>query len=192
MTPEQFAAKLRAVGQAGVARAIGRAMTATALIGEGEAKGRAPVRSGHLARSISGLVRQGPQGPEAVVRAGGRVSGSAEVVYAGSIEYGFKGAAKPKNAKFFRIPLPAALTGAGVDRYPTPLRASGAGLFYVQRSKDGQSAFLIHKPSGRPWYKLVRSLRPRAARPFLRPGAQIAADRLPAQFAKYLKTEIGA
>ena len=192
MTPEQFAAKLRAVGQTGVARAVGRALTATALIAEGEAKGRAPVLSGHLRRSISGTVRQGAQGPEAVVRAGGRVEGAADVVYAGVIEYGFKGAAKPKNAQFFRIPLGPAKTQAGVDRYPTPIRQSGAGLFYVRRSKDGQSAYLIHKASGVPWYKLVRSLRPRAARPFLRPGAQAAADRLPAQFAKHLRTEIDA
>ena len=190
MTPEALAAKLRAIGQAGVARAIGKTLTAVALIGEGEAKGRAPVRSGHLRRSIAGKVRQGPQGPEAVISAGGRVEGAADVVYAGVMEYGSRGPITPKKSKYLRIPLPAALTGAGVDRYPSPLRVSGAGLFYVQRGKAG-TLLLIHRPSGKPWYRLVRSVTIRA-RPFLRPGAQVAADRLPAQFAKHLKTEIDA
>jgi hypothetical protein len=192
MTPEQFAAKLRAVGQVGVARAVGKTLVSVALIAEGEAKGRVPVLNGHLRNSIAGKVRQGAQGPEAVVAAGGRVEGAADVVYAGVIEYGFKGMAKPKNAQFFRIPLGPARTQGGQDRYPTPIRESGRGLFYVRRSKDGEGALLIHKASGVPWYKLVRSLRPRAARPFLRPGAEEAARRLPAQFAKHLKTEIDA
>ena len=192
MTPEALAAKLRQISQAGVARAIGKTLTAVALIGEGEAKGRAPVRSGHLRRSIAGKVRQGPQGPEAVISAGGRIEGAADVVYAGVMEYGSRGPITPKKSKYLRIPLPAAMTGAGVDRYPSPLRISGAGLFYVRRRKGEQDAVLIHRPSGQPWYKLVRSLKPRPARPFLRPGAQVAADRLPAQFAKHLRTEIDA
>ena len=188
MTPEQFASKLRAVGQTGVARAVGRALTATALIAEGEAKGRAPVLSGHLRRSISGIVRQGAQGPEAVVRAGGRVEGAADVVYAGVHEYG--ATITPKRGKYLRIPLGPAKTQAGLDRYPTPLRVSGAGLFFVRKSKAGR-LLLIHKPSGVPWYMLVPSVTIRA-RPFLRPGAEEAARRLPAQFAKHLKTEIDA
>ena len=189
MTPEALAAKLRAIGQTGVARAIGKTLTSVALIGEGEAKGRAPVRSGHLRRSIAGKVRQGPQGPEAVISAGGRIEGAADVVYAGVMEYG--ATIKPKKSKYLRIPLPAAMTGAGVDRYPSPLRISGAGLFYVRRRKGEQDAVLIHRPSGKPWYRLVRSVTIRP-RPFLRPGAQVAADRMPAQFAKHLKTEIDA
>jgi hypothetical protein len=160
MTPEQFAAKLRTVGQVGVARAVGRALVATALIGEGEAKARAPVLSGHLRRSIAGKVRQGPEGPEAVISAGGRVEGAADVVYAGVMERG--ATITPKRGKFLRIPLGPAKTQAGLDRYPTPLRVSGAGLFFVR------------------------------ARPFLRPGAEEAARRLPAQFAKHLKAEIDA
>lgn len=188
MTPEALAAKLRQIGQAGVARAIGKTLTAVALIGEGEAKGRAPVRSGHLRRSIAGKVRQGPQGPEAVISAGGRIEGAADVVYAGVMEYG--ATIKPKKSQYLRVPLPAAMTGAGVDRYPSPLRVSGAGLFYVQRGKAG-TLLLIHRPSGKPWYRLVRSVTIRA-RPFLRPGAQVAADRMPAQFAKHIRTEIDA
>jgi hypothetical protein len=191
MTPERFAAKLRAVGQTGVARAVGKTLVSVALIAEGEAKGRVPVLNGHLRNSIAGKVRQGAQGPEAVVAAGGRVEGAADVVYAGVIEYGFKGMAKPKNAQFFRIPLGPARTQGGQDRYPTPIRISGAGLFYVRRSKAG-NLLLFHKPSGVPWYKLVESLPPRRPRPFLRPGAEEAARRLPAQFAKHLKTEIDA
>lgn len=190
MTPEALAARLRAIGQTGVARVISKTLVSAALIAEGHAKGIVPVRNGHLRQSIAGKVRQGPQGPEAVVSAGGRIEGARTVVYAGPIEYGFKGMSKPKNSRFFRIPLPAALTGAGDDRYPTPLRISGAGLFYVRRRKGEQDAVLIHRPSGQPWYKLVRSLKPRPARPFLRPGAQEAASRMPAQFAKHLRTEI--
>jgi len=192
MTPEALAAKLRAIGQAGVTRALHRTMVAAALIGEGAAKDRAStvlqVRTGHLVRSIAGKVRQGPEGPEAVISAGGRVSGAAPVVYAGTHEYG--ATITPKRGKYLRIPLAAAKTQAGVDRYPTPLRVSGAGLFYVRKSKAGR-LLLIHKPTGAPWYMLVPSVTIRA-RPFLRPGAQVAADRLPAQFAKHLKAEIEA
>jgi len=191
MTPEQFAAKLRAVGQVGVARAVGKALVSVALIAEGEAKGRVPVLNGHLRNSIAGKVRQGPQGPEAVVAAGGRVEGAADVIYAGVIEYGTKGPILPKRGKYLRIPLGPARTQGGQDRYPTPIRISGAGLFYVRRSKAG-NLLLFHKPSGVPWYKLVESLPPRRPRPFLRPGAEEAARRLPAQFAKHLKTEIDA
>ena len=191
MTPEQFAAKLRSVGQTGVARAVGKALVSVALIAEGEAKGRVPVLNGHLRNSIAGKVRQGAQGPEAVVAAGGRVEGAADVIYAGVIEYGTKGPILPKRGKYLRIPLGPARTQGGQDRYPTPIRISGAGLFYVRRSKAG-NLLLFHKPSGVPWYKLVESLPPRRPRPFLRPGAEEAARRLPAQFAKHLRTEIDA
>jgi hypothetical protein len=191
MTPEQFAAKLRAVGQVGVARAVGKALTSAALVAEGHAKGIVPVLNGHLRNSIAGKVRQGPQGPEAVVAAGGRVEGAADVIYAGVIEYGTRGSILPKRGKYLRIPLGPARTQGGQDRYPTPIRISGAGLFYVRKSKAG-NLLLFHKPSGVPWYKLVESLPPRRPRPFLRPGAEEAARRLPAQFAKHLRTEIDA
>ena len=191
MTPEQFAAKLRAVGQVGVARAVGKALTSAALVAEGHAKGIVPVLNGHLRNSIAGKVRQGPQGPEAVVAAGGRIEGAADVIYAGVIEYGTRGSILPKRGKYLRIPLGPARTQGGQDRYPTPIRISGAGLFYVRKSKAG-NLLLFHKPSGVPWYKLVESLPPRRPRPFLRPGAEEAARRLPAQFAKHLRTEIDA
>lgn len=189
MTPEALAAKLRAIGQTGVARAIGKTLVSAALIAEGHAKGIVPVLNGHLRNSIAGKVRQGPKGPEAVVSAGGRVEGAINVIYAGVIEYGTKGPILPKRGKYLRIPLGPARTQAGQDRYPTPIRISGAGLFYVRRSKAG-NLLLFHKPSGVPWYKLVESLPARAPRPFLRPGAQEAASRMPAQFAKHLRTEI--
>lgn len=191
MTPEALAAKLRQIGQVGVARAIGRTLTAAALIAEGHAKGIVPVLNGHLRNSIAGKVRQGPEGPEAVVSAGGRIKGALNVIYAGVIEYGTNGPILPKRGKYLRIPLGPAKTQGGQDRYPTPIRISGAGLFYVRRSKAG-NLLLFHKPSGVPWYKLVESLPPRRPRPFLRPGAQVAADRMPAQFAKFIKMEIDA
>lgn len=188
MTPGELAAQLRALGQGGVSRIVQKTLVAVALIGEGEAKGRAPVRSGHLARSITGTVRQGAGGPEAVLSAGGRVEGAAPVVYAGAQEYG--ATIVPKRGKYLRIPLPAAKTQAGLDRYPTPLRISGAGLFRVQQGKAG-ALYLIHTPSGQPWYKLVRSVTLRA-RPYLRPAARVAAERMPRQFAKHFTAELQA
>jgi len=190
MTAAEAAAMLKRLGAGGFRAAVGRTMVEVSLRGERYAKRYVEThklwQSGHLFRSVVGSVRDTPQGPEAVISAGGRVNGGASVRYAGTHEYG--ATIRPKQSRYLRIPLPPARTGAGVDRYGGPLRQSGAGLFTVFRAQDGR-LFLRHKPSGQLWYKLVRQVTIRA-RPFLRPGAALAADDFPKVLAKHITAEL--
>lgn len=186
-TAADLAAKIRAMGPGGFARVVGVALIKTAFRGESAAKDNVRtvlnVRSGHLARSITGFVRQGSGGPEAVIRAGGRIPGVVEPVrYAATHEYG--ATILPRNGKYLRWPLPPALTGAGVDRYGGPLRTMAPGVFRVVRVQ-GEGIFLVHIPSGQRWYRLIRKATIRA-RPFLRPAARDAADRFPRYLAEAL------
>jgi hypothetical protein len=59
----------------------------------------------------------------------------------------------PRNAKMLRIPLDAAKTAAGVDRYPTPLRVSAPDKFYLYKARSG-NLFLRDRASGEFWYLL--------------------------------------
>jgi len=181
---------LKRLGAGGFRAAVQRTMVEVALRGEGYAKGNAAtalnVRTGHLRRSIAGTVRDTPEGPEAVISAGGRVNGGASVRYAGTHEYG--ATITPKRSRYLRIPLPPARTAAGVDRFGGPLRQSGAGLFTVIKSRSGR-LFLKHRPSGALWYMLVERVTIRA-RPFLRPAADRAAADLPRVLAKHITAEL--
>ena len=66
---------IKRMGAGGFRAAVQRTMVEVALRGEGYAKGNAAtvlnVRTGHLRRSIAGTVRDTPEGPEAVISAGG-------------------------------------------------------------------------------------------------------------------------
>ncbi len=190
MTPAEAAAMIKRMGAGGFRAAVQRTMVEVALRGEGYAKGNAAtvlnVRTGHLRRSIAGTVRDTPEGPEAVISAGGRVNGGASVRYAGTHEYG--ATIRPKRSRYLRIPLPPARTAAGVDRFGGPLRQSGAGLFTVIKAKSGR-LFLKHRPSGALWYMLVESATIRA-RPFLRPAADRAAADLPKVLARNITAEL--
>jgi hypothetical protein len=181
---------IKRMGAGGFRAAVQRTMVEVALRGEGYAKGNAAtvlnVRTGHLRRSIAGTVRDTPEGPEAVISAGGRVNGGASVRYAGTHEYG--ATVTPKRSRYLRIPLPPARTAAGVDRFGGPLRQSGAGLFTVIKAKSGK-LFLKHKPSGTLWYMLVEQVSIRA-RPFLRPAADRAAADLPKVLARNITAEL--
>jgi hypothetical protein len=192
MTAAEAAAMLKRLGAGGFRVAVHRTMVEVALRGEGYAKGNAAtvlnVRTGHLRRSIAGTVRDTPEGPEAVISAGGRVNGGASVRYAGVHEYGTKDPIRPKRGRYLRIPLPPARTAAGVDRFGGPLRQSGAGLFTVFKAKSG-ALYLRHKPSGQLWYKLVEQVSIRA-RPFLRPAADRAAADLPRVLARNITAEL--
>jgi hypothetical protein len=58
------------------------------------------------------------------------------------------------------------------------------GLFrVVQIPPKSGKLYLLHIPSGKLWYRLVRSVTIRA-RPFLRPGAEVAAAAFPRYFTK--------
>lgn len=183
---------LKRLGAGGFRAAVQRTMVEVAM--RGESYGKANVRSqglwqnGHLFRSVAGTVRDTPEGPEAVISAGGRLKDGASVRYAGVHEYGTKDPIRPKRSRYLRIPLPPARTPAGADRYGGPLRQSGAGLFTVIKAKSGR-LFLKHKPSGALWYMLVESVTIRA-RPFLRPAADRAAADLPRVLARNITAEL--
>lgn len=190
MTPAEAAAMLKRLGAGGFRAAVQRTMVEVAM--RGESYGKANVRSqglwqnGHLFRSIAGTVRDTPEGPEAIISAGGRLKDGASVRYAATHEYG--ATIRPKRSRYLRIPLPPARTPAGADRFGGPLRQSGAGLFTVIKAKSGR-LFLKHKPTGALWYMLVEQVTIRA-RPFLRPAADRAAADLPKVLARNITAEL--
>ena len=181
------AARLRRLGSDGLRRVVEQAMVATALKGEQAAKDTVRAvtvtRTGNLYGSITGFVRAGSDGPEAVIRAGGRSPSGTWLGYARTIEYGSDGPIIPTRGRYLRIPLPPARTGAGVDRFGGPLRTMAPGLFRVIKAKTTGKLYLKHIPSGELWYRLVESVTIRA-RPFLRPGAEVAAAAFPRYFAR--------
>ena len=189
------AAKLRRLGGDGFRRVVEQSLIATSLKAEQVAKDNVRAvtvtRTGNLYGSITGFVRTGEQGPEAVVRAGGRSPDGKWLGYARTIEYGSDGQIRAKPGKFLRIPMPAARTAAGVDRYGGPLRTMAPGLFRVIKAKATGKLYLLHIPSGKLWYRLVESVTIRP-RPFLRPGAEVAAGLFPRYLAKNLNRALRA
>lgn len=179
MTPRQFADRLqRAAAQSRAV--ITRTLVGAALEMEAAGKDRVAsvlkVRSGLLRRSIQGRVDAGATDPRLTLSAGGRI-GAKDVVYAAIHEFG--GVVRPKNAKALRIPLPGgpALTGAGVDRYATPLRQTAGGMFRLV--KFGGRAFLskIGRGGGIAYVLVMQSRIP--SRPYLRPGFDRVAAEVP-------------
>jgi len=157
-TPEQFAAAFeRVVSRGGFYRAFKAEMQAAALEAEARAKSNATERprsrTGALRGSIAGVVREGQGYMDMAVGSGSDPSRPG-VPYALMQEEG--GVQRPRNAKMLRIPLSAAKTAAGVDRYPTPLRVSAPDKFFLMRAKDGD-LFLVDRVTEVPWYKLVYS-----------------------------------
>jgi hypothetical protein len=189
------AAKLRRLGGDGFRRVVEQSLVAAALKAEQVAKDNVRAvtvtRTGNLYGSITGFVRTGDQGPEAVVRAGGRSPDGRWLGYARTIEYGSDGPITPKRGRYLRIPLPAARTAAGVDRFGGPLRTMAPGLFRVIKAKATGKLYLLHIPSGKLWYRLVESVTIRP-RPFLRPGAEVAAGLFPRYLAKNLSRALNA
>lgn len=188
MTPDEYAKKLHHIASETIGPALQALFLESAMYAEDKAKqnltGRVlRVRSGHLRASMAGFVRQESGVIDVGVRAGGRVmTGDAEVKYAAVHEYGEPAVMTPKRSKYLRIPLRAAKTDAGVDRFPTSLRESAAGLFYVRRAKNGK-LYLFHKDTNKPWYQLVRSVKVKR-RPFVRPAMDVMIAKFPKQAAK--------
>lgn len=193
MTPADFARRM-AAGPAGIAKALAAAGTRAAAAGERAARDRArtalSVRTGNLRRSILGTATVEPSGALAVsLRAGG---GAKAVKYARIQELG--GTVTPKRGRYLRIPLKAAKTAAGVDRYAGPLRQALPGLFVI-RAKSGK-LFLV-RPKGRGksrglefLYLLVeKSTIP--ARPYLRPSMDDVAQSLKTNMGAALSAAIG-
>lgn len=154
---EQFAARLRAApGE--FRQLLEREGLRLALRGEAAAKENATrtprARTGRLRASIQGRSEVGREGVTLRLQAGDR-----EVRYAKLQEVGGTVTGRP----YLRIPLPPALTGAGVDRYASPLRATAPGQFYLRRSKAG-NLLLFNRADGRPWYVLKSSVTVRGSR----------------------------
>lgn len=184
---QDWAESLRRAASELVRPAIEKTLVEASLVAEDRAKrllsGRTlKVRTGHLRRSLASFVRHDGDVIEVGLRAGGRTPDGEEVPYANMHETGQPSTILPRKGKFLRLPLRSALTPAGVDRYPTSIRESGAGLFYVRRAKNGK-LYLFNKQDGKPWYLLVRSVRV-VQRPFLAPSLESVSRQLPDRVGK--------
>ena len=161
MTPEQFAESLRKAAETGGFRkALIAELQAWALEAEAEAKKNATesphARTGRLRASIAGVVRERPGVLEAAVGSGSDPQRPG-VPYAAMQEEGKKDHRSSRAGGMLRIPLDAAKTAAGVDRYPTPLRISAPDKFFLWQAKSGK-LFLRDKLDGSFWYILKDSV----------------------------------
>lgn len=139
---------------------IHRALLTSALAMERSAKLNATTkpraRSGRLRASISGTVEADTGGYRLTLSAGG-TGGRGEVNYARLQEEG--GTVTARAGGYLRIPLAPALTGAGVDRFPGPLRVVAPNLFRVV---PVNGRLFLEKTSGSGagqfWYVLKKSV----------------------------------
>lgn len=182
MTPEEFAGRLAAAPRE-LRATVGRETRRSAATIETEARlsvsGRVlRVRSGRLRASIVARVEQDADGLTLTARAGGRGPLGASVVYAAAHEYGAR--IRPVRARMLAIPLPAALTRAGVARYVSPLRQTAAGQLYLSRSASG-ALLLRSTGTGREPLFLLRYQVRIPARPYLGPAVEAERPRLVAR-----------
>ena len=199
MTPDEAVRRLRTVTPERVIDALRAGLTGAALKGQKAAvlncKRVLRVRTGRLSQSIAGKIEPGSASDavKLTLSAGGRVAAGADVKYAATHEFG--ATITPKNAKMLRIPFPGgpALTGAGVDRFATPLRATGAGIFAIQKTAGGKLVLVNTaargKAASRPWYILKQSVKI-PARPFLRPAFDEVAATIPAVIEKAIRRAV--
>ncbi len=185
LTLEQWGSRLRALGQGGLEAAILPVLNGAADSIQRRAKLSVTNdllrrRSGLLRNSISASVVRGATGRL-------EIKALATAPYARMQEKG--GIQRPRNAKMLRIPIPGgpALTSAGVDRMPGPLRQVAApGFFRLQKTMGGM--YLVHDVGVRTskkgkitwggtgarselWYVLKHSV-VIPPRPFLRPAVE--------------------
>jgi hypothetical protein len=164
-----------------MAMGLRKALISAALIAEAEAKKNATrnpkVRSGRLRASIRAEV----QGLTMSLKAGG----TRNVRYAAQREFG--GTIRPVRARWLTIPLPNALTGAGVPRFPGP--RSVPGLFTV-RSRAGNLVMMRKTANGvEPMYVLKDSVTQKA-QPYLRPAVAVAVKKLGPVLADVVATAV--
>jgi len=155
ITLEQWVKRIEDI-EKGLPGYLQKELTRVGLIAEGKAKlnatTRLRVRTGHLRQSIQHKVKPDGKSVRLVLRAGNRTT----VPYARIQEVG--GEVRAKSGGFLRIPLKAAKTGAGVDRFPGPLRQSGVD-FHVRESGGRLFLFRSDQEGGPPWYRLVKRVR---------------------------------
>lgn len=158
---ELFADRLKGIGREEFTRRLNVALAEVALEMEAGAKrnatGAPMVRTGRLRQSIRASVQDGTSGPEIHLQAG-----DARVRYAALQEFG--GTVRPTVSDFLRIPLDAALTASGVDRFSGRLRILAPNEFYARRTTTGLFLFKADEVDGPPWYKLVREVEIKGSR----------------------------
>ena len=189
-TLEQLARDLEREGSVkGLPRRLRALMAALAPQVAGFAKANASrkftSRTGNLIGSIAASSLAETEGIGILLRAGGRTASGERVPYAGIHEFG----GTVKGRPYLRIPLDAAKTAAGVDRFASPLRQTGAGLFRLQEIKGTLFLFRTDEEDGPPWYVLKRSAKiPK--RPYLRPALTKAQGKMPAELRKLVTHSI--
>ena len=179
ITLDQFEDRLRDAARAGGLHALLlRELRVEALKAEAEAKvnfrktHNSP--TGKLRESIEGVVRDADTGaPVLAIGVGSRTRQGPP--YGRIQELG--GTVRPVRAKMLTIPLDAAKKPAGSAKIPSPLRTHAPDKFFLWKSPRTGKLFLRDRITGVPWYILVRqSTIP--ARPYLRPAAEAAGERL--------------
>lgn len=147
---EEVVISLKEAMSAGGWAKVRRSMLVSGAKMEGAARVNARtllnVRTGHLGNSIHFEVTSDALGAI-------ETRLFSELPYAGLREDG--GVVKAKPGKSLRVPLDAAKTAAGVDRFPGPLRAVAPGLFKMIIPDDGGNPLLINVETDEPWYVLV-------------------------------------
>lgn len=160
MTLAEFQAVLTRTSTTTMPAAVTGALTSAGLGMERAAKlnatTRPRVRTGRLRASIASSVTADAKGYRLSMSAGG-VGGRGEVNYARLQEEG--GTVTAPGGGYLRIPLAPALTGAGVDRYPGPLRIVAPGLFRVVPLRGRLFLEKVSGPgAGKFWYVLKKSV----------------------------------
>lgn len=189
-TLEQFADDMRKEGSTkGLPARLRKLMGTLALQAEGYAKVNASrkltSRTGNLVGSIAGAALAENEGMGLTLRAGGKSRGGKRVPYARTHEFG----ATIKGRPLLRIPLDAAKTSAGVDRFASPLRQTGAGLFHLRVLGGKLFLFRSDEEDGPPWYVLKSSVKI-PARPYLRPAMAEVRRKMPADLREVVSTSI--
>ena len=141
------------------------------------------VRSGRLRQSVRFGIRPGRGRVDAFVKAG-----SSRVPYAKSHETGEPAIIKPKG-KYLRIPLPPALTAAGVDRNQRSIRGDSNFRFLHKDWYGGRNHLIVQASTGVPWYVLVKSVKNKK-RPFLAPAREHALKQAPYLFRHHMTTAL--
>jgi hypothetical protein len=189
-----FEARLVRLAAGGLRRVIVREARATAI--EIEAKAKLNVRevlhrrTGRLIQSINSTVEEQDSRTAIIASAGGN-TGKGVVRYARMQEQG--GRQTPKNGKYLRVPVQGgpALTAAGVDRFPGPLRTTAPpGFFRLIKTAQGK-LFLVHDKKDRSeiWYQLLRSVNI-PSRPYLKPAVEYGAERLRARLSSAVRQAV--
>jgi len=162
LLPSEFE-RLMSTAAPRIAARVRRVVQETGLAMERQGKlnasGERPhPRTGNLRRSVGHVVGEEGGQLQVSLRAGGRLAGSADVIYARAQEFG--AVVTPVRRKWLAIPTPSVKTAAGVSRFKTP-RDYPARLIFQQFSPT--QARLAEIVGGEPvtrWHLRKRTVTP--------------------------------